>query len=411
MVHGPMLGRFRLLFASVVLVSAVSTILPAGAAETLYPQFFWRAPPGPNPERPLIITAGAAYPDGGLAVAGYREGEQEGEIERERYLYRIDAAGKTMWELKIETGDGIIGTLVRDARDGLVFCGGQNKVRRVDAEGRLDWVAAEWKSPAGEFKYPYLHDYNDCNALLAFPDGSVIVAGTLFDSFVYPTVRVTRIDPAGRTIWSSDMPVHAPEGEGRVVTLTGLPDGGVEVVFDPRLPLSNAHPPFLESPAFWEWRISPEGRWRPKNKMQRDVPLRGTWYGIAAFYRVRDGLVRVGDPADQDCRMAFEEWSLDGQRLLARGFLPPLGRCEGSWDTGYSDYGRSLAVPRDLDPAFLATVQGDIPVAWYRWAPPASVNSPHRFNGIWPGGQLPRGRRIYLFGDDPSEIYVVDLPL
>lgn len=396
--------RFQRLFIlAALLLAMVPAVRPVRAAETLYPQFFWRAPAGLDPNRSLVITAGAAYPDGGLAVAGYREGE------RERYLYRIDAAGKTMWELKIETGDGAIGTLVRDARDGLVFCGGQNKVRRVDAEGRLDWVAADWRSPGGEFMYPYLHDTNDCDALLALPDGSVIVASTILYSDAYPTVRTTRIDPAGKTSWSSDMAAHAPD-EGRVAALVALPDGDVEVVFDPRLPISNAHPPFLESPAFWEWRISPDGRWRAQNRMQEEVPLRANWFGIEALYRLRDRLVRVGEPIDEgNCRMSFEEWSLDGNRLLGRGYLPPLGKCEGDWDTGYSDYPSSILAPRDLSADFLATVARDIPIVWYRLAPPARLITPYRFEGQRYDARLPRGHRIYLFGG-PSDIYVVDLP-
>jgi hypothetical protein len=376
----------------------------AQAAETLHPRLFWRAPPGPTPEQSLVITAGAAYPDGGLAVAGYREGDPE------RYIYRIDPAGRTMWELKIETGEGAISVLVRDPLGGLVFCGGNSSVRRVDAEGRLDWIAANYGSTGRSLG----NGSQTCDALVALPDGSVIVAVVLLtpergDDLL---VRLSRIGPSGNPIWSRDW--TAPWWEGSIRKMLPLPDGDVEIVYDPDLPLTNAHPPFLDRPIIWQWRISPEGELREPNRMQQEMPLRGDWYGVQAIYLLRDGLVRVGAPTvgeptnEHDCRLAFEAWSLDGNRLLARGFFPPSGECDARGDdTG--DRSRSLLFPPDFAPELLAGIDARRPIVQYQVPPPMAIANEYSFARPWETAELPHGAKVFLFGS-PSDIYVADLP-
>lgn len=373
------------------------------ATRALYPVFFWRAPPGATPEQSLVITAGAAYPDGGLAVAGYREGDPE------RYLYRIDPAGKTLWELKIEIGGQVIQAMARDTRDGLVLCAEENIIRRVDAMGNLDWRTETWQPPADETVSLFGQKTNFCDALIALPDGSTVAAGTLLRAVEVGTLRITRIDASGKLLWASDMPAPTPQGDGRVSKLVRLSDGDFEVLFDPLLPITNAHPPFLDSPAFWEWRISPDGQWRALNKMQQNLPLLGDWSELVAFYQLQDRLVRVGARGEQDdCGMRFEEWSLDGNNRIAHGHFPPLGKCDGWEDTASTQYPHSLALPQQLSAEYLATLDNDMPAAWYWLEPPAFLSHQYWFGGLQYVASLPRQRRVYLFGN-PSEIYFVDL--
>lgn len=189
--------------ASALLLLGVSLAgVPAQAAETLYPRFFWRAPPSETPEQSLFITAGAAFPDGGLAVVGYR-GDPFGES-IERSIYRIDPNGRTIWELDLGLGPAAVGTLVRDSRDGLVFCDDRDKIRRVDSSGRLDWTVAGWRPPPVDPRYPTNNAAWDCDRLLALADGSVIAA-TVVDQGDRTVLQLARIDAGGTIMWATSI--------------------------------------------------------------------------------------------------------------------------------------------------------------------------------------------------------------
>jgi hypothetical protein len=376
----------------------------AEAAETLHPRFFWRAPPGATPEESLVITAGAAYPDGGLAVVGFR-GDPYESIERS--LYRIDPNGRTIWELDLGLGPAAIGTLVRDSRDGLVFCDDRDKVRRADSVGRLDWTVAGWWPPPVDPRYPTTNGTWDCDELLALADGSVIAA-----TVVYPgdraVLQLVRIGAGGEIMWSSSIGV--PWGNGSVAALLVLPGGDIEIVVDPFPTISDEHPISASSPALLEWRISPDGRQRAANRMQQMRPLFAGWRRFASLYRRGDRLVLVADPCVEECRQSFEEWSLDGKRLLAEGFFPSLGTCdEYGTDTGIEDRRRVLLVPMDIDAEYLASLPETLPPVWYRLPPGLSVSHQYRSFQVPRDVRLPLGKQLFFFGE-PDELYVAESP-
>jgi hypothetical protein len=322
-----MLAPFKIAAALLALLLCARSS-PTQAADELHPRFFWQVPfPTTEPKNSWLAAGGAVYPDGGLAVAAYRWVESRSDCER--HIFRIDAAGHTQWEFAPERDGEPIRALAADAGGGLVFCDSASSVRRLDAAGRPSWLAKDWTSPDGTVAHPYSDGTDGCETLLALPDGSIIVGAAVFPEWK-TFARITRIDSSGRILWSSDMSAK-PYFDGRPTELIALPDGDIEVLFNPDVPPSNAHPLNLEEPAFLEWRISIEGQWRPLNRMQQTVPSRRESGGIVGLYLSQGRLVRMRwltpdmalpHTSDED-RLVFETWSLDGSRLLDFSYVPP----------------------------------------------------------------------------------------
>jgi hypothetical protein len=313
MVHGPAIG-----------FSAQSYL----ALEELRPEFFWDLPDGGE------ITAIAAYADGGVAAGATH-------FDDRRTLYRIDAAGRTLWSLELGKAVGDIIALARDPRDGLYVCTRQGGVTHVTAEGEIGW--RNGREGASE---AWITGLGSCDQLLTLADGSALMGGLLDidpQARWYWTLRFARIGPDGAVAWIAEKRV-LPSSDG-VDGMIVLPDRDILIwtrVWPPRdrkdLPSRDktnaAGPPPLPRPLFWQARLSPNGTWRPATTMERRMPLPTDWDSRLLISSSRDRLMRTdyrhrGDTGEiVGCRFPVEEWSPDGGRLLDNHELvgPARGR-------------------------------------------------------------------------------------
>lgn len=309
-------------------VLAVSILLfgpnAAQAEEELHQLFYWQVPDLTDRAGSYArITAAVAYPGDGVAVV-------VSHLLSGRYLYRIDRDGRVLWQRRIDrvaNDDGpYIANLAQYQEGGLLLCSGVGRLWHVGADSEELWLMEgnPWEPDYQGTLYE-ARSSGDCEQFLALPDGSVLVAGHIEynDRGGRNVVRLSRISADGRVMWMADRQV--PVATGQVTRLLRLPNGDVEVLFGPVKWDRIEDPDSYRERVGLEWRISPDGRWHAANRMQRWVPPESQWYEVDALYLSGEHLIRAGRPADhyRTCRIPVEEWTVDGERLVARHELAP----------------------------------------------------------------------------------------
>lgn len=400
---------------------------PASGAMLLSTQSFWKAPAGEE------IVAITAYPNGDLAV----ETVDEPAV---RHFYRVDPDGRTLWQQQLEAPrhkefqnylSWPPGEMVSDDKGGLFFCGNENAVEHLDAAGRFDRRTARQMAPTGASAETTSIPGFACQKIVVLADGSTIVAGV--DSGNFTQIRVARVNPSGRIAWVNGGYIHSSGGEVKAMLLR--PDGNIEILFDPLEPDRQTFNASFRDQLAWQWRISPNGKWLPATEMgrrmpplpyaevfdrdtrmptqwtprvERQQPPGSDWYEVEALYRSGDRLVRAGLHNDwETCQPPIEEWSLDGEHLLARYELaPPVSAGEKLGDAGRVRHlgrasNRDILMLECVDAQpFIAAIDTDRSARWYRADRPFDVTQ---------GTVSADGKHLYLLAD-PTEIISVEVP-
>ncbi|MFZ5792245.1 MAG: hypothetical protein ACOY3L_16260 [Pseudomonadota bacterium] len=414
---------------------AAATDEPASGATLLPTQSFWKAPDGE------VVAAFAAEPDGGVAIVTFDRAVAN------YVFYRIDRDGGTLWRRQFgegykaewEADKALLGEnlaltgwdivrLAGDMQGGLLACDAWNALRRIDATGSIVW---EEKSAITSFAEGNETYSVGCEQFAILADGSTVIASS-------PTrdkrleIHIRRLDPGGNLAWATYVP--AGEDAGEVKTIVALPDGNIEILFDPLEPERRTFSGSPRSQLARQWRISPEGVWVPQTEMerrmpplpyqelfdywtrmptqwtplaQRQLPPGSYWFEVEALYRSGDRLVRAGlGSVGPGCGFSLEEWSIDGARLVRRYELAaPLPR-DRNW---YGERLRYLGQSGERDiltlhcynaEPFIVAIGNDRSAQWYR---------ADRLFDAAQATLSTGGERFYLLAS-PAEILSAEIP-
>ncbi len=219
-----------------------------GAGNSLWK---WRLPSADHTAADIT-----ALPGGGIAGIGSysRSGKKEA-----LWLFRLDGAGKLVWQRLFEEAYDFFGGTIDVAQDGgflvgaykLEFSPGSLWTAKLDAEGEILWQR--------EFKADQL-DYNS-RAAAASPEGGLVVAIAISDPTFPRDTILYSLDAAGEVLW--DMPVEnsvyrVPQslevaGDG-TIALAGKTRGASDGWED-----------------FWVFVVDPDGEVRSDWKSDQDL--------------------------------------------------------------------------------------------------------------------------------------------